>query len=258
MTDTLDIRVNFNKIDNVNWRVSLTPANNELQGTGAESGEFFIIGTLNALSSVFPTKEDAANYYYSSKAADLLSQVNNNYFGGSGTYTLGNRINYFDSATKVAFDGKFTTPTGTTSQVVLGNGTLGALPSSVRTTSALTGVSIVTSTSAGGTQIHATKDSTVHGSVSTSITTTVGGTSTSEIVAEICATNSTTPGDWQEAGRVGDSNTITLAIALNSVQPGKKQLCFDLPGGWFFRYRSLNGAGTHSEGYISGQKTIHG
>lgn len=127
------------------------------------------------------------------------------------------------------------------------------------TISQLTGLSIVTSTSAGGVQASATKRATVHASVSDSITTAIGGTSTSEIVAEVCATNSTTAGDWVTAGDVGDSNALTLALALQSTQPGKRQLSFEVPaGGWYYRLRSLNGAGTHAEAYVIGQKIVYG
>lgn len=125
------------------------------------------------------------------------------------------------------------------------------------TQSILTGISVVTSTSGGGTQISATKYSSVNATIQDSITTSVGGTSTSTVIAEICATDSSTAGDWIETGRGGDSQTITLAIALQSAQPGYRQICLDLPAGWYFRLRET-GVGTHSASFISGQKTIYG
>lgn len=127
----------------------------------------------------------------------------------------------------------------------------------VRTTSSLTGISIVTSTSGGGIQISATKDSSLHLSIADSITTSVGGTSTETLIVEICPTNSVIASDWVEAQRTGDSQSITLAIALQTVQPGYRILSFDLPAGNYFRIREVS-AGTHSGSIVSGQKTLYG
>lgn len=136
------------------------------------------------------------------------------------------------------------------------NGAPDALFSSARTISALTGA-IVTSTVAGGTQLHATKDGTVRATVGTAITTAVGGTSASEVIAEICSSNSNTAGDWQEVARVTDSQNVTLAVALQVIQTGRRQMTFDVPAGWFYRLRGV-GSGTHTETFIGGQKTIYG
>jgi hypothetical protein len=112
-------------------------------------------------------------------------------------------------------------------------------------------------TGATGTQISATKDSTVRFTVSTSTTSTIGGPASSVVTLKKCATNSATEGDWTSVGVVQSDQTITLAIALQSVQVVRGQMSTDLPAGWFVKLVN-SGSGTHSESFISGEKTIYG
>jgi hypothetical protein len=72
-----------------------------------------------------------------------------------------------------------------------------------------------------------------------------------------CATNSSTEGDWTSVAVLESDQTITLAVALQSVQVVKGQLCTDLPAGWFVKLVN-SGTGTHSEAFVSGEKTIYG
>lgn len=129
---------------------------------------------------------------------------------------------------------------------------------STRTSSAYT-ASLVTSDVAGGSQVHATKDASVRAGVSCSTTVNIstGAAATSGVIAEICPTNSNTPGDWVEAGRFEANQTVSLAIALGMVQTNKGQICFDVPAGYHHRLRKF-GTGTHTEAFVSGQKTIYG
>lgn len=129
------------------------------------------------------------------------------------------------------------------------------IPSVTRTTSTST-LSLV-GTGATGTQIHATKDSTVRYNVSTSTTSSIGGPATSVVILKICATNSSTEGDWTPVATAENDQTITLAIALQSIQVVKEQLCSDVPAGWYVKLVN-SGSGTHSESFITGQKTIYG
>lgn len=129
------------------------------------------------------------------------------------------------------------------------------IPSVVRTTSTDT-VSLV-GTGATGSQVDAAKDSTVRYNVSTSTTSTIGGPGTSLVALKICATNNATEASWTTVATLENDQTITLAVALNSLQTVKGQLCADVPAGW---YRKLvnSGTGTHAETFVSGQKTIYG
>lgn len=110
---------------------------------------------------------------------------------------------------------------------------------------------------ATGWQIHATKDSAVRYNVSTSTTSTIGGPSTSIVSLKICSTNHVTEGNWTTVAVLETDQTITLAIALQSIQVIKGQLAADVPAGWFVKLVN-SGSGTHAETFISGQKTIYG
>lgn len=127
--------------------------------------------------------------------------------------------------------------------------------SAPRTTSTLS-LSLV-GTGATGTQISSTKDSTVRLNVSTSTTSTIGGASTSLVALKICSTNSVTEGNWTTVTTLENDQTITLAVALQSIQVLKGQLCADVPTGWYVKLVN-SGTGTHSEAFVSGQQTIYG
>lgn len=129
------------------------------------------------------------------------------------------------------------------------------IPSTARTTSSIS-PSLV-GTGATGTQISSTKDSSVSANVSTSATATIGGASTSAVALKICATNNATEGSWTTIAILENDQTITLAVALQSVQVLKGQLCADVPAGWYYKLVN-SGTGTHTETAISGQQTIYG
>lgn len=130
-----------------------------------------------------------------------------------------------------------------------------AIPSVIRTASSLS-LALV-GAGATGTQISATKDSTVRVNVSTSTTSTIGGPSTSVITLKKCATNSAIEGDWTVGPILENDQTITLAIVLNSIQALKAQLSIDVPAGWFVKLVA-SGTGTHTEAFISAEKTVYG
>lgn len=125
----------------------------------------------------------------------------------------------------------------------------------IRTTSSLS-LSLVGS-GATGTQISASKDSTIYLNLSGSTTSTIGGASTSVITLKVCATNNATEGSWTTWAVFESDQTITLALALQSLQVIKGQLVADLPAGWYIK-AVASGSGTHSESILSGQKTIYG
>lgn len=132
---------------------------------------------------------------------------------------------------------------------------LDGLSAGTRTTSAQS-LSLV-GTGATGTQISSTKDSSVRFNLSTSTTSTIGGPSTSVVTLKKCATNSATEGDWTAVGILENDQTITLALTLNSIQVFKGHVSTDVPAGWYVKLEN-SGSGTHSESFISGEKTIFG
>lgn len=124
-----------------------------------------------------------------------------------------------------------------------------------RTTSSLS-LSLV-GAGATGTQISATKYSTVNCEISTSTTSSIGGPSTSLVALKKCSTNSSTEGNWTTIATLENDQTITLAIALNSIQVIKGQLSTDLDPGWFVKLVA-GGSGTHTEASISAEQTVYG
>lgn len=124
-----------------------------------------------------------------------------------------------------------------------------------RTTSALS-LSLV-GTGATGTQISSTKDSTVRVFLSESTTATIGGASVSDIYLKKCATNSATETDWSSV-LMENTQTISLAIVLQSIQGLKGELEFDLPAGWWVKLVNTGSSGTHTETVLGGEKTVYG
>lgn len=123
-----------------------------------------------------------------------------------------------------------------------------------RTTSAF---SLSTSgTGATGTQVSSTKDSTVHLNLSNSTTSTIGGPSISDITIKTCATNSATESDWATVADIDNEQTVTLAIALQSIQLIKELVTVDMPAGSYIK-AVASGSGTHTESVLRGQKTIY-
>lgn len=118
------------------------------------------------------------------------------------------------------------------------------------------GRSLVTSTSATGYQISATRQSKgcYEGSVAT--TSTIGGPASATVFLETADTNSTTPGDWTVRARQTYSNTITLAVVLNQVQSNNWTLCRDIPAGKYVRLRAGAISGTASVSINSEQQEV--
>lgn len=210
-----------------------------------------VVGTpANSTATPFPIFPDAASAIASLTAvqcADIISQVNT--LASTTLYTT-YHVELIDTAvgaalaalSSVAFSGSYTDLINKPS-----------IPNGARTTSAFS-LSFV-GPGATGTQVHATKDSSVRIGVSDSTTATIGGTSTSICTLKKCATNSATESDWQVAGVVENDQTVSLAIILNSLQVVKGLLETDVPAGWYVKLEN-SGSGTHSESILFGEKTI--
>lgn len=240
----------------------------------------FIYGPTNPGGSpvaYFPDDETALAYYKNTAGSSIVSQVNTAI--GTSFFTTydvewinpsTNKaiINFGASLAVVATTGSYndlsSKPSIPAAQVqsdwnaVSGLGAVlnkPTIPSVSRTTS--TQMLSLVGTGATGTQISATKDSTVRASVSTSTTSTIGGPATSVVTMKICATNDATEGNWTTVGTVESDQTITLAVVLQSVQVVKGQVCADVPATWYVKLVN-SGTGTHSEAFVNGQKTIYG
>lgn len=108
------------------------------------------------------------------------------------------------------------------------------------------GRSLVTSTSATGFQVSATRNARVCYEGSFSTTSTIGGPASASVFLETADTNSTSPSDWTTKAKQVYSNAITLAIVLNQNQGNNWSFCRDVLAGKFVRIRSGSISGTAS------------
>lgn len=220
----------------------------------------------NPAATPYPVFTDvgaAISYYSSSQTAALLSNINTAI--GSSFYTAYD-LELIDPPVHAALEALSTVASTGNYSDLLGKPSLfdgdynsllnkPSIPSGARTTSNPS-ISLV-STGATGTQIHATKDATIRGNLSTSTTSTIGGPSTSKIDLKICSTNNATEGSWTTVATLESDQTITLALVLNSIQVVKGQISADVPAGWYYKFVN-SGTGTHTEIAVSAQQTIYG
>lgn len=116
-------------------------------------------------------------------------------------------------------------------------------------------LSLQTSTGAVGTQVSAARDAWVTIAGSTTTTATISGAASEDIIVEVAPTNSATAGDWVEKGRIGNSQTLSLALALSSVQVVKGQVTAFVPAGYYIKART-SGSGTVSAALISVRQVL--
>lgn len=116
------------------------------------------------------------------------------------------------------------------------------------------GRSLVTSTSGGGFQVDAARDSIVTYSVTITSASTLTGGAAGYVVLEIASTNSATAGDWREISRSanGQANALIVGLALSQVGGGPVNGV--VPAGWYARIRTVNTTGTPTYTYNSGQE----
>lgn len=108
------------------------------------------------------------------------------------------------------------------------------------------GRALVTSTASTGFQVSSTRPAYVCYEGAMQTTSTIGGPSSGSIFIETANTNSTTPGDWTKIAEQTSSNTITLAIVLQSVDGEPWSLCRMVTTAKYVRIRSQIGSGTVS------------
>lgn len=116
--------------------------------------------------------------------------------------------------------------------------------------------SFTTSTGATGFQVSASRNVMVNYSVTIATTATIGGSASGTVVLEVASTNSSTPSDWVEIARFTNSQSITLALALQSVQTLAGLLMGLIPTGYYVKLRTINNSGTPSYTFNSGQEVL--
>lgn len=109
---------------------------------------------------------------------------------------------------------------------------------------------------ANGWQLSTTRDASVGYACSITTVATIGGAAIGYAVLEICPTNSAVAANWVEIDRVTNSQTITLAIALQSSQTISTSVRGIVPSGYFARIRSVSVSGSPTFTYVSGQEVL--
>lgn len=116
--------------------------------------------------------------------------------------------------------------------------------------------SIVTGTGATGFQPSSTRDAFVSYSLTIATTATIGGSASGTVVLEVAPTNSATAGDWVEVARFTNGQSVSLALALQSVQTLAGQVNGMVPAGYYAKLRSINNSGTPTYTYNSGREVL--
>lgn len=102
-------------------------------------------------------------------------------------------------------------------------------------------------------QVSATRDANVNYSASILNTVSLTGNSSGAIILEI-ATNAAFTSGVQELGRLGNTNAGTLVIGLVLSDTVTAPLSGYVPAGYYVRLRTVNGTGSPTYSFISGQE----
>lgn len=209
-----------------------------------------ILATMNVNAIVIEIQNDFFGNIYVSFA---FYDTSNNYLGITTVpMTISDLLSLGLTATIVA---AIATAATTNSYTVLSTiWSVGSNPS----TQLIQGAthSIVTGTGATGFQISATRNAFVDYSVTIGTTATIGGSASGTVVLEVAPTNSATPSDWVEIARFTNGQSVTLALALQSVQTLAGQLNGMVTAGYYAKLRSINNSGTPTYTYNTGREVL--
>lgn len=104
-------------------------------------------------------------------------------------------------------------------------------------------------------QVSATRDALVNYSVQCTITASIAGGQSCDVVLEI-ATDAAFTAGVQTVGIVGTGQTYTLAVAIQGVQPQTAQVTGYVPAGYYARLRTVNVTGSPSFQFRAGQEVL--
>lgn len=96
--------------------------------------------------------------------------------------------------------------------------------------------------------VSADRNSRVYYTISISCTATIGGASSGTVKLQASLDGGAT---WNDAPSIGNSNTVTLAIALNSVSINTSPLIFELPAGALCKFVTTT-SGTTTITWVNG------
>lgn len=109
---------------------------------------------------------------------------------------------------------------------------------------------------ANGFQLSTTKDAIVNYAATIVTAATLAAGAVGSIVLEVCSTNSSTAGNWQEIGRLTNGQVFSLALAIGCTQTVAGSIGGIVPAGYYARLRSINTTGTPTYTYNSGQEVL--
>lgn len=139
-------------------------------------------------------------------------------------------------------------PNGTNTQYIAGDGSKITFPAIPFVTSDYVVTRPVNSTNF---TISSTRPATVRYNIRITCTATIGSASTGRVLFQYSTNGGST---WTDGGEVENSNTVTLAIALNSVTTQTGFIVWSVPAGALCRLVSTN-TGTTTITYVRGQET---
>lgn len=253
--------------------ISLGSVENTALSTWAGSGSITTLGTISSGTVPVARVSGLATVATSGAYADLSGRPTNlsSFTNGPGyitgitsgnvttalgftPYNATNPSGYVDTAGARSAISLTTVGTGGAATYV--SGVLNVpnyAPASRSFTNNASKTIVTSATGQGGVVLDASRDVLVNYWVDSSITTNIGGTSSATAFLEIASTNSATGSDWTTLSKASNANTITLAIALQSVQPQTLNLSAVIPAGQYVRIRDAL-AGTASMTYGGGQE----
>lgn len=104
-------------------------------------------------------------------------------------------------------------------------------------------------------QISATRGAFAAYSVKITVTSSIGSGQDGDVILEI-ASDSGFTADVQTLAIFGNSQSITLALVLNSIQPITGVLSGYVPAGYYARLRTVSNSGAPAFAYRAGQETL--
>lgn len=233
-------------------------------GMDSTTGQFEIGDKIAGLENVDNTSDankpisTAIQTALNTKQSTLLVGTTLQYIRGDET--LGTSPVLATVATTGAYSDLTGKPTIPSAQVNsdwnASSGVAQVLNKPTRTFNNAPGRSIVTGTGAVGFQPSVTRDTFVAASMGIVTTASIGSGQDAYITMETASTNSATPSDWVEIGRIRNGQTYTLAVAVQGVQTIAGDIARIIPAGWYVKYRAVNVTGTPVASWISGQEVL--
>lgn len=104
-------------------------------------------------------------------------------------------------------------------------------------------------------QVSTTRDALVNYSVQCTITASIAGGQSCDVILEI-ATDAAFTANVQTLGIIGTGQTYTLAVAIQGVQPQTAQVTGYVPAGYYARLRTVNVSGAPTYSYRAGQEIL--